>query len=445
MKKRSFILVVFLLLIGMFFLAACQGEVGIAGEKGATGLPGDKGPKGETGDKGAKGAKGETGDDGEDADNVVLGVSAEGIVWKNESDDDDSYEPVISWDDLFAYRYTYTITFDPGDGTCETKKMTGLIYKEDALIEAEPTYEPYSFAGWYTEDDEPVSGFIKVERNMTLHAEYYAEVLLEGVDGAKGAPRVVYQDANGENLETAAIVANIKKAFIDEYCVQKGYDDAKKAEIMAMTTEQLFVEFKTNLAKAGGPLFTADLNTTDFCDEWAWLFDWVLNHPSKNGSPAATRTDGGRDPRSAYMRGLVTGNSDGSRDSEMKSSSDYPARVFSCALANFFMMDDYNMPDCSADKQISFKIGVQLGEETYQPYEENGGLENDEFPALVDILEVTLEPQITLAVGESYELITLTKDGFVFKGWADENGTAVTTVDGNYNGKVITAQWDPAA
>ena len=139
MKKRSFILVVFLLLIGMFFLAACQGEVGIAGEKGATGLPGDKGPKGETGDKGAKGAKGETGEAGEDADNVVLSVSSEGIVWKNESDDDDSYEPVISWDDLFAYRYTYTITLDPNGGTCDTKQLTGLIYKEDALVEAEPT------------------------------------------------------------------------------------------------------------------------------------------------------------------------------------------------------------------------------------------------------------------------------------------------------------------
>ena len=54
MKKKSFILVVFLLLIGMFFLAACQGKVGIAGEKGATGLPGDKGPDGETGDKALK-------------------------------------------------------------------------------------------------------------------------------------------------------------------------------------------------------------------------------------------------------------------------------------------------------------------------------------------------------------------------------------------------------
>ena len=444
MKKKSFILVVFLLLIGMFFLAACQGKVGIAGEKGATGLPGDKGPKGETGDKGAKGAKGETGEAGEDADNVVLGISSEGIVWKNESDDDDSYEPVISWDDLFAYRYTYTITLDPNGGTCETKKLTGLIYKEDALVEAEPTLAPYSFAGWFTEDDELVNGFIKVEKNMTLHAEYYAEVVLDGIDGAAGAPRAVYKNESGEKLTNAEIVANIKKLFIDAYCVQKEYDDDKKTEIMAMDTAALFAEFKTNLTKAGGPLYGNDLKPTAFCDEWVWLFDWVLNHPSKT-SAGVIRVDAGRDPRSAYVRGLVAGNSDGSRDSEMLASGDYPSRVFSCALANFFNLDDYNMTDCSVDKQISFKENVVIGEVTYNPFEENGGIEGEDFPALVDILEVSLEPQITLGVGETYELISLTKPGFTFAGWKDDQGNVITTVDGTFNGKIVTAQWTPAA
>ncbi len=444
MKKRSFILVVFLLLIGMFFLAACQGEVGIAGEKGATGAPGDKGAAGETGDKGAKGAKGETGDAGEDADDITLSTSSEGIVWKNVSEEDSSFEPVISWDDLFAYRYKYTITLDANGGTCDTKKLSGLTYKSEVLIEAEPKMEPYSFLGWFTDDDEMVNGFITVEENLTLHAEYYAEVLLEGVEEAQGKPRAVYTDEAGEQLSNAEIVANIKAIFIDEYCVQKEYDDAKKTEIMEMTTEQLFTEFKTNLTKAGGPLYDADLKTTDFCDEWVWLFDWVLNHPSKT-SAGVIRVDAGRDPRATYCRGLVAGMSDGSRDSEMKSSSDYPARVFACALANFFNLDDYNMTDCSVDKQIAFKENVAIGDETYNPFEENGGLANDSFPALVDLLPVTLEPNITLAVGETYELIALTKPGFVFNGWKDENGADVTVIDGTFNGKVITAQWTPEA
>lgn len=443
MKKKSFILVVFLLLIGMFFLAACQGKVGIAGEKGATGLPGDKGPDGETGDKGVKGAKGETGDAGEDADDITLSVSDEGILWKNASDDDSSYEPVISWDDLFAYRYTYTISLDPNGGTCSTKELKNLKYKEEVLIEAEPTMAPYSFLGWFDEDDQQISGFVTITGNIKLKAKYYAEILLDGVDGAAGAPRAVYKDESGNQLTNAQIVANIKEAFIAAYCIQKGYDDTKKAEIMAMTTEDLFKEFKANLTKAqaGGPLYDADLKTTDFCDEWVWLFDWVLNHPSKT-SAGVIRVDGGRDPRSAYVRGLVAGNSDGSRDSEMKSSSDYPARVFACALANFFNLDDYNMTDCSVDKQIAFKEGVEIDGTVYDPF---GGVEYDTFVPLVEILEVTLEPQITLAVGETYELISLTKAGYTFAGWKDDQGNVITTVDGSYNGKIVTAQWTPAA
>lgn len=442
MKKRSFILVVFLLLIGMFFLAACQGEVGIAGEKGATGAPGDKGADGEVGDKGPTGAKGEAGDAGQDADDITLATSSEGIVWKNASEEDSSFEPVISWNDLFAFRYKYTITLDPNGGTCDTKKLSGLTYKSEVLVEAEATMAPYSFGGWFTADGEAVSGFITVEENMTLHAEYYAEILLEGVEEAQGKPRAVFTNDAGEQLPTADIVANIKKDFIDAYCVVKEYDDTKKAEIMAMTTEALYGEFKANLTNLGGPIFNSDYTATAWAEEWAWLFDWVLNHPSKM-SAGTIRVDGGRDPRSAHVRGILAGTADTNYGSD--GTKWYCGYVFGNALSNFFMMDDYNMTDCSVDKQISFKVDVVIGEETYNPYLENGGLGGDEFCALVDILPVTLEPNITLAVGETYELIPLTKDGFVFAGWKDESGNEVTVVDGSYNGKIITAQWTPAA
>ena len=441
MKKKSFILVVFLLLIGMFFLAACQGKVGIAGEKGATGPNGDPGPDGEAGEKGPKGAKGEAGDAGNDADDITLSVSSEGIVWKNASDDDSSYEPVISWDDLFAFRYTYTISLDLNGGQCETKELKGLKYKDEVLIEAEPTYAPYSFLGWFDEDDQQISGFVTVNGNMKLKAKYYAEIVLDGIDDASGDPRVTYKDESGNQLSNAEIVANIKTKFIDAYCVQKGYDETKKAEIMAMDTAALFAEFKANLTKAGGPLYDADLKITKFCDEWSWLFVWVLDHPSKT-SAGVIRVDGGRDPRSVYIKGLVSGASDGSRDSEMKSSSDYPARVFACALANFFNLDDYNMTDCSVDKQIAFKEGVTIDDKAYDPF---GGVEYDTFVPLVEVLEVTFEPNIVLEVGETYELIALRKPGFTFAGWKDDQGNVITTVDGSYNGKIITAQWTPAA
>ena len=112
------------------------------------------------------------------------------------------------------------------------------------------------------------------------------------------------------------------------------------------------------------------------------------------------------------------------------------------AVVRYLKFSGYSVLDDNYDVHF---VDVVIGEETYNPYLENGGLGGDEFPALVDILPVTLEPNITLAVGETYELIPLTKAGFVFAGWKDENGNDVTSVDGTYNGKIITAQWTPAA
>ena len=437
MKKKSFILVVFLLLVGVFFLAACQGEVGIAGEKGATGAQGETGAKGETGDKGDQGPKGETGDAGQDASNVEVNVSTEGIVWKEEGSD--NYEPVISWDDLFAYRNTYTITLDANGGTCDTAKIKNCIYKEDVLIEAEPTMAPYSFLGWYTEDDELVQGFVNVTKNITLTAKYYAEVILDGVDGAQGKPRAEFLDAQGAELTTAEVVANVKAEFIKSYCAQMEYDDAKYAEIMALDTKGLYDELKPTVGKAGGITLDADLKTTDWCDEWFWLFDWVLDHPSTWSSGLA-RGDNGRDPRSAAMRLVLAGASDGSRDSEIKSSNDYPCMVFIGALVNCLNMDDLACPGCSVDKTIMFKPGTKV----YASSSATEGEEYDAYEGLVDLLKVTLEPQITLAVGETYELIDLKKDGYTFDGWFDGE-TQITTIDGSFNGKIITAKWTPAA
>lgn len=441
MKKKSFILVVFLLLIGMFFLAACQGEVGIAGEKGATGQPGDRGAKGEAGDKGPAGAKGETGDAGEDADDITLDVSDEGIVWKNASDDDSSYEPVISWDDLFAYRYTYSITLDAKGGDCSTKEIKGLKYNDEVLIEAEPTLKGYNFLGWFDEEDQQVSGFVTVTKNIKLTAKYYAEVLLEGIEDAEGKPRAEYRNEDKTERDTAAIVADIKEMFLNAYCEKLGYDSTDIARVKGLDTEGLYKEFYTNLTQLGGPVFNTNYTSTAWADEWYWLFDWVLDHPSKNGSPAATRTDGGRDPRSVVVRGILAGTTNSNYNNE---STWYAGYVFSNALSNFFNMDDYNMTQCSTDKQISFKIG-ELGDKHYDPYK---GVDFDTFVPLVDILKVTLEPSITLGIGEEYELVNIQKDGYLFTGWTtlvDGVATPITKVDAKLNGEIVTANWFAAA
>lgn len=436
MKKRSFILVVFLLLIGMFFLAACQGEVGIAGDKGATGAPGDQGAPGEQGDKGAQGAKGEPGDAGEDADDITLSVNGEGIVYKNASEEDSSYEPVISWDDLYAYRYTYTITLNANGGNCSTKEIKNLKYKQEVLVEAEPTKENYSFLGWFDEDGEAISGFITVERNMTLTADYYAEVLLEGIDEAEGKPRVEYLNADKTEKTTEEIVAAVKELFLNAYCEKLGYESTDIARVKGLDTEGLYKEFYTNLTQLGGPVINNDFTATAWADEWFWLFDWVLDHPSKL-SAGTTRLDGGRDPRSVVVRGILAGTTNSNYNNE---ATWYAGYVFANALSNFFNMDDYNMTQCSVDKQISFKPGL-VGETQYEPYL---GVEYDTFAPLTDILKVELEPSIILGVGEEYELVEIKKEGYLFAGWTvDDNGTpkAITSVDAKLNGQIVTANW----
>ena len=461
MKKKNFILVVLLLLIGMFFLSACQGEVGIEGDKGPTGETGAKGAKGETGDKGAKGAPGEKGDAGEDADDITLSTTSEGIVWKYAKGDDSSYEPVISWDDFFAYRYTYTITLDANggkftqeDGTeTETYTMPGLIYHEEYIVEVEPTYSPYTFKGWYDENENEVSGFIKINGNITLHAEYEASIILDGVDGAEGTPRSPYLNASGEQLTNAEIIATIKDTFLTKYCAKMNYDETKTAEIKAMDRAKLYSELKFNLGQSGKLFFDADFNTTDFADEWEWLFTWILKHPGAywvSDGTLKTRGDGGADARVAYLRDLFAGLGKGTNatyDKEivLDGNGNYTSDVLATAFCNFLFMSADKVASCSVDKTVAFAGKLYNGASDENPTDYDPFVATDNYVSLVDLLKVTLEPEIILGVGETYKLINLNKNGYTFKGWVDADNNPVTTVDGSYNGKIITATWEPAA
>ncbi len=231
MKKRSFILVVLLALVCVCFLAACAGEQGIQGDKGPVGETGDQGPKGETGAAGKKGETGETGAAGQDAKEIEMGTIGSGIVYRYVGEDDESWKPVIDFDDLFAYRETYTITLDAAGGTLTDGSVySDLIYKEDKDIET-PVYGEYIFAGWYYEDGSLVTdNFIEgIVRNYELTAKWLSNVVLEGTDGAEGQPRVEIYDETGAELPYADVVANVKKAFFADYAKAAGYDSIKVA------------------------------------------------------------------------------------------------------------------------------------------------------------------------------------------------------------------------
>ena len=164
MKKRSFILVVFLLVCSLFWLTACQGEQGPAGDKGPTG---DKGP---VGDKGA------TGPAGQDAGNYEFKVEGNGIYYAYETEEGEKeWKPVISFDDLFGYKRTYTITLNADGGTLtEGTEVSGCVYKEDAFLE-EPVKEGFTFLGWFDEAGNKVEdNILNVTRDYTLTAQWEA-------------------------------------------------------------------------------------------------------------------------------------------------------------------------------------------------------------------------------------------------------------------------------
>lgn len=174
MKKRSFILVVFLLVCSLFCLTACQGEQG---------LPGETGPKGEAGDKGPTGDKGPAGEAGKDGGNYEFKVEGNSIyyAYETEEGEEKDWKPVISFDDLFGYKRTYTITLNADGGTLvDGTEVTGCVYKEDAFLE-EPTKEGFTFLGWYTEDDVKVEdNILNVLRDYTLTAKWEAVTPEEG-------------------------------------------------------------------------------------------------------------------------------------------------------------------------------------------------------------------------------------------------------------------------
>ena len=169
MKKRSFILVVFLLICSVFCLSACQGEQGVTGETGQKGEPGDKGP---TGDKGA------TGQAGKDAGNYDIKVEGDSIYYAYENEEGEKeWLPVISLYDLFAYERTYTITLIANGGTLyDSNVMTDCVYNEYVEVE-EPTREGYTFLGWYDEYGNLVETIFQVNRDYTLVARW------ETIDG----------------------------------------------------------------------------------------------------------------------------------------------------------------------------------------------------------------------------------------------------------------------
>lgn len=162
-----------------------KGEQGEKGEKGAQGIQGPQGEKGEQGEPGPRGEKGEKGDRGEagyggsGSDGLTPYIGENGNWWIGNEDtgtyagisrpaegDPDSGEP-----EPVIPRMYFTVTFDAGRGTCDTKYLDVQNgEKIESLPYAAAPLRSY-FIGWYL-GDAPFDEDMAITQDITLEARY---------------------------------------------------------------------------------------------------------------------------------------------------------------------------------------------------------------------------------------------------------------------------------
>ena len=221
MKKRSFILLVFVMLLSVICLVGCgaqgpQGEKGDKGETGAVGPAGEQGEKGDTGatgrpgeqgPQGEKGEKGDKGDPGENGREVEFIMDNEGLKWRYIGEE--NWTLLLNITELYGHSQKYNITFDENGGA-EVADVKNAFYLTDTTLPV-PVKEGYYFLGWYEEGAEEkvyLKGDHKIVKSLNLKADwaYTVELDLNG----------------GEIVGTYRTPAALKQAWLDDYNAYSG-------------------------------------------------------------------------------------------------------------------------------------------------------------------------------------------------------------------------------
>lgn len=214
MKRKSFILLVFLMLLSIISLVGCgkQGPQGEKGDKGDPGIQGqdgrdgEDGPQGTTGKPGEKGPQGEVGpqgdkgDPGKDGREVEFIFDSEGLKWRYVGETE--WKTLLSIIDAIGYSKKYDITFDLDGGT-GVEDLEDQFYNSKYTLPT-PVKEGYHFQGWKVEGkDELLNGEITITESLNLKAQwaYTVELDLNG----------------GEIVGTYITVDQLKQAFVDDY------------------------------------------------------------------------------------------------------------------------------------------------------------------------------------------------------------------------------------
>lgn len=201
MKKRSFILVVLMVIFSVICLVGCgkQGEQGPQGDPGLQGIQGEKGDKGDQGEPGEDGEDGKDGEQGRpgeqgpqgpqgvqgeqgiqgnagiDGREVEFQVNENGILWRYEGETE--WQTLITFEDLNGFQSTYTLSFDGQGADAEVPSQSNIIYKSEVELPV-PTKAGYFFLGW-SDGKEVHNGKYEVKGNVEFKAEWAYTVELD--------------------------------------------------------------------------------------------------------------------------------------------------------------------------------------------------------------------------------------------------------------------------
>lgn len=482
MKRKSFILLVFMMLLSIVCLVGCgaqgpqgekgeKGDTGIAGQNGIAGDPGEQGPTGKPGDQGPKGDKGNKGDKGDQGDNgrqVEFSYDSRGLLWRYEGEED--WKVLLPVEDVFGYSKTYDITFDLDGGT-GAEDIEDAYYNSVVTLPT-PTKEGYHFMGWRIEgQDELLTGEYTITKSQNLKAvwAYTVELDLNG----------------GEIIGKYKTVEELKQDFVNDwnafskgsYSITSGWTWASTLytffydEVYGAKWANLFQYFYDVEAAYYKHLLTVYGTEDDFPTKPAFsLFKFYANMANGEDLP---NVDGNAPYAISYSMNSFMNN----RQNGVKTPGDLSTldTDWWCFCADYSSEEVQNKVLEYFIPSKDTTIYVEVGTSTILPnvdkanvgfkgfYDENGRVADVYAPAGNIKLTAKYGAYVTLTAtadeknpineenvatlieldenGEETTLPVLTRNNYKFDGWFDVNGNEYEKIDKATGYVELTTKW----
>ena len=488
MKKRSFILLVFVMLLSIFCLVGCKGEQGLQGEKGdkgETGAVGPAGEKGETGDKGQtgrpgeqgpqgeKGEKGDKGDPGKDGRLVEFTLDEEGLKWRYIGDAE--WKLLLGIEGLYGYSQKYNITFDENGGA-EVADVKDAFYNTVTELPV-PVKEGYYFLGWYEDGAEEkvyLNGEHKIVKSLNLKAEwaYTVQLDLNGgeivgqyttVEEVKEAWVADYNEWGGTAYTTSTsflwhgelykffqdaaygpkwaplldYIIDVETAFYEELLLTYGSEDAFPAR-PAFDLLEWFDDLK-----AGADLAEINANVAPYCITYS-LQSWMHNKQQGGLNDGTGALDASQwhfcaDYSSDEIQKLSVQAFIPSTDTTL-----YVPVGEGCALPTLAKVGnaELNFRGWELDGAIYNNHYVPTGNVTFKGTFGASFTLNVNDDEIDPVLVLPESKDVVVAEGsEAYQLPELQRNHYDFLGWFDNTGKQYTEVTVNDSVKTLTAKW----